>query len=106
MTSSSLAKLKFKTQDESRYGKIVHAGFLNKKSKGKVWMRRYVVLWEDWALRFYETETRGSVIGKIKLKNVNKVEKLSAAQCNELDTNNPHFFNYAHFIEKNMAIWM
>jgi len=92
-TTSSLVKLRSKSQDETRYGKIVHSGFLNKKSKGKLWQKRYVVLWEDMALRFYEDESRGTVIGKIKLKNVNEVNKLSEAQCKELDGANPFFFS-------------
>merc|ERR1712176_853137 len=56
--------------------------------------KRYVVLWEDMALRFYETESRGNVIGKIKVgKTVNNIKKLSESQSYELDPNNPYFFS-------------
>ena len=75
-----------------RYGQIIHQGFVNKKSKGKVWMRRYMVLWEDKALRFYGTETRGNVIGKIKTKYVDAIQKLSKEDCDKLDSVTPYFF--------------
>jgi len=93
MASNPLGKLKLKTQDESRYGKQVHAGFLNKRSKGKSWTQRYAVLWEDMALRFYETEQRGSVLGKIKMKHVTDVKKVSSEQSRELDASKPFFFS-------------
>eukprot|EP00485_Elphidium_margaritaceum_P000081 CAMPEP_0202691622 /NCGR_PEP_ID=MMETSP1385-20130828/6286_1 /ASSEMBLY_ACC=CAM_ASM_000861 /TAXON_ID=933848 /ORGANISM="Elphidium margaritaceum" /LENGTH=769 /DNA_ID=CAMNT_0049347055 /DNA_START=32 /DNA_END=2338 /DNA_ORIENTATION=- len=87
-------KLKLKSNDESRYGRIVHSGFLSKKSKGKIWQQRFVVLWEDMALRFYEDESRSEgVIGKIKLKNVDEVRRLSPAQAKELNPSNPYFFS-------------
>eukprot|EP01083_Nonionella_stella_P071587 192380_1 len=93
MTSTTFGKLKLKTQDENRYGKIIHSGFLNKRSKGKSWTKRYAVLWEDMGLRFYETDDRGNVVGKIKMKHINEIRRLSAAQCNELNPNSPHLFS-------------
>eukprot|EP01084_Bolivina_argentea_P255223 429204_1 len=92
MTSSALGKLKLKTQDESRYGKIVHEGFLNKRSKGKSWRNCYAVLWEDMGLRFYESESRGNAEGKIKMSKINEIKKLSSSQSQQLDSNNPYFF--------------
>ena len=118
--------------DELRYGKIVHAGYLNKRSSGCKWPmvwhllcisfpsdtvcdethhQRYAVLWEDMALRFYETEARGDVLGKIKvlflyvsfltqtqyidciqMQYVSDIRELEYQQAVNLDPNQPYFF--------------
>ena len=76
-----------------RYGKQVHAGFLDKRSKGTSWTQRYVVLWEDMSLRFYETEQCGGFFGKIKMKHVTNVTKVASEQSRELDATKPFFFS-------------
>ena len=81
-----------KGPDEDRYGKIVYQGWLNKRSKGKSWQKRYGVLWEDFALRFYENNDRGDVIGKIKLKHVDIIQSLSLTQSERIDPKKPYFF--------------
>ena len=119
MTSHPISKLKFKTQDESRYGKIVHSGYLLKRSKGKSWNNRYAVLWEDLALRFYEQEDRGSVIGKIKLKYVDEVKEdtndqtsiicITSTSQNKCSVNQfSDFFIFSSYYVnmQSMAIWV
>jgi len=93
MASNAMTKVKNKLSDEARYGKLVHGGYLNKRSKGKSWTKRYAVLWEDMALRFYDGEARGTVLGKIKLKHVSDIAKLDRQQALELNPESPYFFS-------------
>ena len=44
--------------DKTRYGEVVHEGYLIKRSRGMQWQKRYAILWEDLGLRFYQDENR------------------------------------------------
>eukprot|EP01084_Bolivina_argentea_P284911 488425_1 len=77
---------------EMRYGSVIHSGFLMKRSRGNTWSSRYAVLYQDCRLRFYETEERGNVLGKIKMEKIANVTKIIHFVAIKLNPDNPYFF--------------
>ena len=83
-------------QDERRYGKIIHQGFLYRIVRS-AWCKRYAVLWEDMKLRFYDDQSRRIVFHEIKLKHVDDVKQLSISEleCKELNSISDNFYYFS-----------